>query len=117
SDVTEGKASAEAVVYGQLMPGSGQERSAQVLNSEVKDISRCIMRLRDLPKTYGFDSGQEANFNAWVDNFQTKLAAISPDINKARQSTAGARSLAGVMEAEVKTGGALELRLSDGERF
>ncbi len=116
-DVTSGRAAVENVVYGQLMPGSGQERTAQVFTSETKDLSRCVMRMRGMLNDYDFDTTQETNFKAWADKLQNMLAGVSPDVQNSRKSTAAARVLAGKMEAIVKTGGTLEVEMTDGKTF
>lgn len=117
TQITGKEAAIEAVVFGQLMPGSSEERSKMVLNNELKDISQCIIRLKALPKDFSFDSAQEANFNTWIDGFQTKLSTIAPSIHQARTSPLAAQNLAATVETEVKTGGTLETRISDGEKY
>ncbi len=116
ADVTAGRAAVEAVAYGQLAPGSSEERSGQVLQGEMKDIVRCIERLKDFPKNNALGA-QEGNYNSWTTRLQSKFSALSPVIEQARTSTGSAQTLATTMEAMVKTGGDLETLFKDGERF
>lgn len=110
--VTENKAPVGAVVYGQLVPGSG-ERSKQVFDSEQKELAQSISKLRNLPKDYGFDA---AVYNACIDGLQQKNSLMAPEINQARASANAAKNLAGVIALEVQTGGDLLTKVSDCEK-
>lgn len=104
-----GGGAAEAVVYGQLMPGTSNERSKLILDNEVGDISRCIENLKNL--------SDDANYKSWVDGFWKTFSGTLPTVNNARTSAASARSLATTFESEVKTSGALEARIKLGEKL
>lgn len=104
----EGKIPVESLAYGQLMSGDAIERSANVLANEEKDLYRGVAKVRA--------ASTDANFTGCVDDLQQKVQAMGPDVVNAGKSANGAKNLAGVLEAYVKTGGSLEAKFAECER-